>query len=82
MAGILIVDDNEDILVAARLLLKPITSVITESDPNRIPNLMAQEEFDVIFLDMNFTVFQLEQPCPYFDYSYVFSNSCIFQWCN
>ena len=56
MSKILIVDDNEDILTAARLLLKPHTSVIiTDKDPNNIPALISEENFDVIFLDMNFT---------------------------
>lgn len=56
MSKILIVDDNEDILVAAKLLLKPLASVIvTEKDPNQIPKLLSLESFDVIFLDMNFT---------------------------
>lgn len=55
MSGVLIVDDNEDILIAARLLLKPLTTVATETDPNKITGLMEQQDFDVIFLDMNFT---------------------------
>jgi len=56
MSKILVVDDNEDILLAARLLLKPFTSlVVTEKDPNNIPELLKGDSFDVIFLDMNFT---------------------------
>ncbi len=56
MAKFLIVDDNEDVLLAARLLLKPHASVIvTEPDPSRIPPLLQENTFDVIFLDMNFT---------------------------
>jgi two-component system, NtrC family, response regulator HydG len=56
MSKILVVDDNEDVLLAARLLLKPFTSVvITEKDPNKIPELLKSDSFDVIFLDMNFT---------------------------
>ena len=56
MPKILIVDDNEDILTAAKLLLKPYASVIiTEKDTSRIPQLVSEEGFDVIFLDMNFT---------------------------
>ena len=56
MSKILVVDDNEDILFAARLLLKPIASlVVTEKDPNRIPELLKDDSYDVIFLDMNFT---------------------------
>jgi len=53
---VLIVDDNEDILVAAKLLLKPYASVIeTEKNPNQLPELLNKNSYDVIFLDMNFT---------------------------
>jgi DNA-binding NtrC family response regulator len=53
---ILIVDDNEDILFALRLLLKSSAErVETISNPERIPELMAEEDWDIILLDMNFT---------------------------
>lgn len=53
---ILAIDDNEDILFALKLLLKPITEKVeTVSDPERIPELLAKENWDVILLDMNFT---------------------------
>lgn len=53
---ILIVDDNEDVLLAAKLLLKNhFPTVHTESDPNVLPNLLSNESYDVILLDMNFT---------------------------
>lgn len=53
---VLIVDDNEDILLAAKLLLKPHTEfVLTEKNPENIPNIIKSDNFDVIFLDMNFT---------------------------
>ncbi len=53
---ILVVDDNEDILFALKLLLKPHTEVvITTSNPNDIPDLITRQDFDVILLDMNFT---------------------------
>ncbi len=53
---ILAVDDNADILFALKLLLKPhIESIVTSTDPNSIPALMAENTFDVILLDMNFT---------------------------
>ena len=56
MPKLLIVDDNEDVLLAARLLLKPhALSIVTEKDPSHIPRLLDQDVFDVIFLDMNFT---------------------------
>lgn len=53
---ILAVDDNADILFALKLLLKPhVEHIVTSTDPNKIPNLMADDTFDVVLLDMNFT---------------------------
>ena len=53
---ILIVDDDEDVLLAAKLFLKQhAQQVITESNPDLIPTLLNDEAFDVILLDMNFT---------------------------
>jgi two-component system response regulator HydG len=55
-ARILIVDDEEDILLAARLLLKRhFTSVDTLNDPSGLLGLVRQNAFDVLLLDMNFT---------------------------
>jgi len=53
---VLVVDDDEDVLHAARLYLKQhIAEVHTEPDPERIPNLLANHRYDAILLDMNFT---------------------------
>lgn len=53
---ILAVDDNEDILFALKLLLKPhVELIITTANPSDIPSLMAKESYDLILLDMNFT---------------------------
>ncbi|MGB5926769.1 MAG: sigma 54-interacting transcriptional regulator, partial [Cyclobacteriaceae bacterium] len=53
---ILIVDDNQDVLSAARLFLKRhFTSIDIENNPEAIPALMSNEQYDVILLDMNFT---------------------------
>lgn len=53
---ILIVDDDEDILLAAKMLLKRhVSSVIIEKDPRKIPFLLNQDSYDVILLDMNFS---------------------------
>lgn len=53
---ILIVDDNEDLLKAARMHLKRhFAQVDTEKNPEAIPALMANEDYDVMLLDMNFT---------------------------
>jgi two-component system response regulator HydG len=55
-ARILIVDDEEDILLAARLLLKRhFTFVQTSRDPSLLPDLVRKGAFDVLLLDMNFT---------------------------
>jgi len=54
--SILIVDDNQDILVSTRLLLKQhYTLVKTLDDPNKIEALLSKNSIDVILLDMNFT---------------------------
>jgi DNA-binding NtrC family response regulator len=55
--NILIVDDNEDLLLAARLFLKQHFSVVhTEQNPEKIPSLLNNENYDVVLLDMNFTL--------------------------
>jgi DNA-binding NtrC family response regulator len=53
---ILIVDDNEDLLKAAKMYLKRhFAQVDIEKNPEALPGLMNQEDYDVILLDMNFT---------------------------
>ncbi len=53
---VLAVDDNVDILFALKLLLKKHVEIITiESDPQKIPELLNAESYDIILLDMNFT---------------------------
>ena len=55
-AQILIADDNEDVLQAARLLLKRhFTGVQTLSDPAHLASLARRGTFDVLLLDMNFS---------------------------
>jgi DNA-binding NtrC family response regulator len=52
----LIVDDNEDLLKAARIFLKRnFKQVDIEKTPDSIPALLKNENYDVILLDMNFT---------------------------
>jgi len=52
---ILVVDDDEDILLAARLFLKQHFNLVhTEKKPDNIPTLLHNENYDVILLDMNF----------------------------
>ena len=53
--SILIVDDDEDILVAGRMLLKRhFETVATANRPEHIPKLYAGRNFDAVLLDMNF----------------------------
>ncbi len=53
---ILAVDDNQDILFALKLLLKPHVELIdTLSKPEGISDYLNKEDYDVILLDMNFT---------------------------
>jgi len=55
-ANLLIVDDNEEILLALRLFLSEHFEKITvEKNPNLIPTLVKGNTFDVVILDMNFT---------------------------
>jgi DNA-binding NtrC family response regulator len=52
---VLIIDDDEDILQAARLLLKRhVAAVHTEKSPDAVPTLLKNEAYDVVLLDMNF----------------------------
>jgi len=53
---ILVVDDNEDILITVKLLLKRhVKQIVTETDPHKIPELMGKHDFDIFLLDMNFS---------------------------
>ena len=53
---ILIIDDDEDVLLAAKMLLKKHAhEVIIEKNPNKIPFLLNNDNYDVILLDMNFS---------------------------
>lgn len=54
-ANILVIDDDEDVLVALRLLLKSkVKEVVTNKNPNAILGLMKSQNFDIVILDMNF----------------------------
>jgi FixJ family two-component response regulator len=53
---ILIVDDDEDVLLAAKFLLKRhFSKIVTVSSPETIDDLLVQNSFDVALLDMNYT---------------------------
>ncbi len=56
-ATILVIDDDRDVLTAARMLLKQhFELVLTTDDPAAIPDVMAAERVDVFLLDMNFAI--------------------------
>jgi len=53
---LLVIDDNQDILVSLRLLLKPYVEVMhVNTDPQEIPKFLKNTEYDAVLLDMNFT---------------------------
>jgi DNA-binding NtrC family response regulator len=52
---ILVVDDDPDILLTTRIILKKqFETVVTESDPQRLLSHIRQGDYDVVLLDMNF----------------------------
>ena len=54
-ANILVIDDDEDVLIALRLLLKSmVNSVVVNKNPNTIISLLEKNNFDIVILDMNF----------------------------
>lgn len=56
-ATILVIDDDEDVLTAARLLLsRHFTRVRVTARPEQIEAMMAAEQIDVFLLDMNFAI--------------------------
>lgn len=53
---ILVIDDDQDILVAAKLLLKRYCSEVDICNtPESIPKLLASKSYDAVLLDMNFS---------------------------
>jgi len=53
---ILIIDDDEDVLLAAKLFLKQHVRIVhTDKDPTNIPTLLKSENYDLVLLDMNFS---------------------------
>lgn len=53
---VLVVDDNRDVLLAAKMVLQDqFDSIQTESNPQCIPDRLIQDNPDVILLDMNFS---------------------------
>lgn len=56
-ASILVIDDREDILFAAKLLLKKnFENIYTLSEPRKVIGLLADHTIDVVLLDMNYRI--------------------------
>ena len=56
-ATVLVVDDDPDVLTAARLLLQQhFERVVTTEDPNEIEALSGKGQIDVFLIDMNFAI--------------------------
>lgn len=56
-AGILIVDDQDEILFSARLVLKKsFENVFTANSPRKIIEILGAEQIDVVLLDMNYRI--------------------------
>ncbi|MCP4123488.1 MAG: sigma-54-dependent Fis family transcriptional regulator [Bacteroidetes bacterium] len=54
-AHILVIDDDKDVLLSARMLLKrQYTDVTTSSDPREINSYITTKPIDILLLDMNF----------------------------
>jgi len=52
---LLIIDDDPDVLLAAKLLLKRhYSNLKVENDPYRLNTLLKQDHYDLVLLDMNF----------------------------
>ena len=56
-ATILIIDDQEDILFACKMVLKKhFETIFTLNNPKKVVELLAENEVDVILLDMNYRI--------------------------
>lgn len=54
-ATVLIVDDDQDLLTAVRIMLKPkVKQIIVEKNPENLMQVLAREHVDLVLLDMNF----------------------------
>ena len=56
-AAILVIDDQEDILFASKMVLKKhFESVFTLSNPKKAIQLLSENQIDVVLLDMNYRI--------------------------
>ncbi|WDF68018.1 sigma-54 dependent transcriptional regulator [Sphingobacterium oryzagri] len=54
-ATVLIVDDDQDLLTAVRILLRPkVKQVLVEKNPENLMHILGREAVDMVLLDMNF----------------------------
>lgn len=55
-AIVLIIDDDEDVLLAAKFILKKhFKKIITVNDPKNLSDIIAHEKIDIALLDMNYS---------------------------
>ncbi|HEY5498804.1 MAG TPA: sigma-54 dependent transcriptional regulator [Bacteroidales bacterium] len=55
-SSVLVIDDDTDVLIAVKLLLKmEVSEVVTEKNPQNILSLLSRQKFNIILLDMNFS---------------------------
>ncbi len=56
-ASILVIDDQEDILFSAKMLLKKhFETIYTLSNPKNVIQLLVENEIDLVLLDMNYRI--------------------------
>ena len=56
-AQILIVDDQEEILFSAKMILKKhFETIFTENSPKKIISILSENEINVVLLDMNYRI--------------------------
>lgn len=56
-ANILVIDDQEDILFASKMVLKKhFENIYTLNNPKNILNLLSENQIDVVLLDMNYRI--------------------------
>ena len=53
--SVLVIDDDKDVLTAVRFLLKPeVKQIVTDTNPENLRKLLAENNVDILLLDMNF----------------------------
>jgi len=56
-ANILVIDDQEDILFASKMVLKKhFETIYTLHNPKNILKLLSENQIDVVLLDMNYRI--------------------------